>query len=87
MYSLGFLVQTIQGIPQQQIQMTGERPIMPVVSMSQAGNQVQQTIQQALPGAIQQSLPMQPNLAVTHQQMPMGMLHSVNMFKFFQAYY
>ena len=75
---VNFVVQTIQGIPQQQIQMAGERPIMPVVSMSQAGaQQVQQAIQQTIPGTLQQSLPLQPNLAVTHQPMPMGMLHSV----------
>lgn len=70
-------VQTIQGIPQQQIQMTGDRPIMPVVSMSQAGTQQVQQIQQTIPGALQQSLPLQSNLAVTHQPMSMGMLHSV----------
>ncbi|RZB39062.1 polyhomeotic-like protein 1, partial [Asbolus verrucosus] len=65
------------GIPQQQIQMAGDRPIMPVVSMSQAGaQQVQQAIQQTIPGTLQQSLPLQPNLAVTHQPMSMGMLHS-----------
>lgn len=80
-------VQTIQGIPQQQIQMAGDRPIMPVVSMStQNGQQVQQTIQQSIPGTIQQGLPLQPNLAVTQQPMQMGMqqLHPVGIFMTFK---
>lgn len=64
-------MQTIQGIQQQQI-ITGDRPIMPVVSMStqQAAQPVQQ-LQQTIPGTLPQGLPLQPNLAVT-QQMQMG---------------
>lgn len=68
-------MQTIQGIQQQQIQV-GDRPIMPVVSMStQPGApQVQQAIQQAIPGAITQAgMQLQPNLAVTQQPMPVSM--------------
>ncbi|KAI4466351.1 polycomb group protein [Holotrichia oblita] len=61
----------IQGIQQQQI-ITGDRPIMPVVSMStqQTAQPVQQ-LQQTIPGTLPQGLPLQPNLAVT-QQMQMG---------------
>lgn len=69
-------MQTIQGLPQQQIQVqAGDRPVMPVVSMpAQPNNQhVQQTIQQTMPANIQQSIPLQPNLAVTQQPMQMGM--------------
>lgn len=69
-------MQTIQGIPQQQIQVQqGDRPVMPVVSMpAQPTNQaVQQTMQQPMPATIQQSIPLQPNLAVTQQPMQMGM--------------
>ncbi|KAI4466372.1 polycomb group protein [Holotrichia oblita] len=60
-----------QGIQQQQI-ITGDRPIMPVVSMStqQTAQPVQQ-LQQTIPGTLPQGLPLQPNLAVT-QQMQMG---------------
>lgn len=69
-------MQTIQGIPQQQIQVqAGDRPVMPVVSMPAQPNnqQVQQTMQQPMTATIQQSIPLQPNLAVTQQQMQMGM--------------
>lgn len=70
-------MQTIQGIPQQQIQVQAgtDRPVMPVVSMpAQPNNQsVQQAMQQQMPGTIQQSIPLQPNLAVTQQAMQMGM--------------
>ncbi|KAK9869543.1 hypothetical protein WA026_003298 [Henosepilachna vigintioctopunctata] len=68
-------VQTIQGIPQQQIQMAGDRPIVPVVSMSQANaQQVQQSLQQSIQqSAIQQCMPIQSNLTVTQQTMPMQM--------------
>lgn len=74
-------MQTIQGIPQQQLQVAGDRPVMPVVSMpAQPNNQVQQAIQQAIPATIQQGLPLQPNLAVTQQPMSMGMqqIHPVS---------
>lgn len=70
---------TIQGIQQQQI-MAGERPIMPVVSMSaQPANQPVQQLQQTIPGTLSQALPLQPNLAVT-QQMQMGVqqIHPVS---------
>lgn len=69
-------MQTIQGIPQQQIQVqAGDRPVMPVVSMPAQPNnqQVQQAMQQPMSTTIQQSIPLQPNLAVTQQPMQMGM--------------
>lgn len=56
--------------------MAGDRPIMPVVSMSAQANaaqQVQQQIQQQNIGTIQQGLPLQSNLAVTQQPMQMNM--------------
>lgn len=56
--------------------MAGDRPIMPVVSMSaQPTNQqqVQQQIQQQNLGTIQQGLGLQPNLTVTQQPMQMNM--------------
>lgn len=59
-------MQAIQGIPQQQIQVAGDRPVMPVVSMPAQPNQ-QQAMQQAMPATIQQGLPLQSNLAVTQQ--------------------
>lgn len=75
-------MQTIQGIPQQQIQVAGDRPVMPVVSMPAQPNaqQVPQTLQQTIPGAIPQGIPLQPNLAVTQQALPMGMqqIHPVS---------
>lgn len=73
--NLSLLVQTIPTIPSQQLQMAGDRPIMPVVSMSAQPNgqqQVQQMQQQNI-GTIQQSLPLQSNLAVTQQPMQMNM--------------
>lgn len=79
-------MQTIQGIQQNQIQMT-DRPIMPVVSMSaqpaSAQQQVQQTLQQAMQsGTLPQGINLQSNLAVTQQTMPMGMqqIHPVSFF-------
>lgn len=71
-------MQTIQGIPQQQIQVAGDRPVMPVVSMP--AQPTAQQVQQAIPGTIQQGLPLQPNLAVTQQPMPMSMqqIHPVS---------
>lgn len=83
-------MQAIQGLQQQQIQV-GDRPIMPVVSMStQPGTQqVQQTLQQTIPGTITQAgIPLQPNLAVTQQPMSVGMqqLHSVSIFYFYIPY-
>ncbi|XP_017774341.1 PREDICTED: polyhomeotic-proximal chromatin protein-like isoform X3 [Nicrophorus vespilloides] len=62
-------MQTIQGIPHQSMQMQGDRPIMPVVSMSAQGQngQVQQAMQQTIQG-----LSLQSNLAVTQQPMQMG---------------
>lgn len=57
----------ISGMQQQQI-VTGDRPIMPVVSMP-AAQQMQQAITQGIP----QTLPLQPNLAVAQQQMTMPM--------------
>lgn len=71
-------MQTIQGIPQQQIQVAGDRPVMPVVSMPAQPSQ--QAIQQAMPAGIQQGLPLQSNLAVTQQAMSMGMqqIHPVS---------
>lgn len=56
--------------------MAGDRPIMPVVSMSAQQNaqqQVQQQIQAQNIGTLQQGLPLQPNLAVTQQPMQMNM--------------
>lgn len=70
-----FSVQTIPAIQSQQLQMAGDRPIMPVVSMSAQPNG-QQQVQQIQPqniGSIQQGLPLQPNLAVTQQPMQMNM--------------
>lgn len=70
-------MQTIQGIPQQQLQVAGDRPVMPVVSMpAQPSQQVQQTMS----ANIQQGLPLQSNLAVTQQAMSMGMqqIHPVS---------
>lgn len=63
------MIQTIQGIPQQQISMAGDRPIMPVVSVPAQTQQVQQQI----PSNLQQGLPLQSNLAVTQQSMQMNM--------------
>ncbi|XP_045469794.1 polyhomeotic-proximal chromatin protein-like isoform X3 [Harmonia axyridis] len=73
------MIQTIQGIQQQQIQMAGDRPIMPVASMSQTNSQqVQQTLQQTIQqGTIQQCLPIQSNLAVTQQTMPMQQMQQI----------
>lgn len=72
-------MQTIQGLQQQQL-IAGDRPIMPVVSMStqQTAQPVQQ-LQQTIPGTLSQGLPLQPNLAVT-QQMQMGVqqIHPVS---------
>lgn len=69
----------IQGMQQQQI-VTSDRPIMPVASMpTQQAQQVQQ-LQQSLPGTVTQTgIPLQPNLAVTQQPMPMNVqqIHSV----------
>ncbi|XP_060534304.1 polyhomeotic-proximal chromatin protein-like [Cylas formicarius] len=62
-------VQTVQGIPQQQLQIGGDRSIMPVVSMAGTNQQQQQQIQQQL----QHGIPLQPNLAVTQQAMQMNM--------------
>lgn len=67
---------TISGMQQQQI-VTGDRQIMPVVSMSAAPNN--QQMQQAISQGIPQTLPLQPNLAVAQQQMtmPMQQIHPV----------
>nr|CAI5821366.1 unnamed protein product [Callosobruchus analis] len=68
------MIQTIPAIQSQQIQMAGDRPVMPVVSMStQQVNpqQVQQIQQQNL--GIQQGMQLQGNLAVTQQPMQMNM--------------
>lgn len=78
-------MQTLQGLQQQQLQVTSDRPIMPVVSMSAQANaqQLQQTLQQALPGtAVPQGLPLPSNLAVTQQPMQMSMqqIHPVSIF-------
>lgn len=68
---------------QQPMQVQGDRPIMPVVSMSaQSTAQVQQTMQsmQQLQGTIH---PLQSNLAVTQQPMQMNIqqLHQVSIFR------
>ncbi|CAH2002081.1 unnamed protein product [Acanthoscelides obtectus] len=68
------MIQTIPAIQSQQIQMAGDRPVMPVVSMStQQVNpqQVQQMQQQNL--NIQQGMQLPGNLAVTQQPMQMNM--------------
>lgn len=68
-------MQTLQSLQQQQIQVSGDRPIMPVVSMSaqQNAQQMQQTLQQTIQAGMSQGLPIQSNLAVTQQPMTMGM--------------
>lgn len=68
----------ISGMQQQQL-VTGDRPIMPVVSMPTA-TQMQQAISQGIP----QTLPLQPNLAVAQQQMtmPMQQIHPVSTFNY-----
>lgn len=70
------MIQTIQGIPQQQLQITNDRPIMPVVSMSTQSNA--QQVQQQIQGTIQQNIPLQQNQSVTQQTMQVNMqqLHS-----------
>lgn len=74
------MMNIVQGIPQQQIQVSGDRPIMPVVSMptaqgaNAAGQATVQQITQTLPpGAMPQQIALQPNLAITQQQLAMGM--------------
>ncbi|XP_048524773.1 polyhomeotic-like protein 2 isoform X5 [Dendroctonus ponderosae] len=59
-------LQAIQGIPQQQIQMGGDRSLIPV-------QQVQQQLQQQIPCSIQQGIPLQPNLVT--QAMNMQQIH------------
>ncbi|ERL93206.1 hypothetical protein D910_10503 [Dendroctonus ponderosae] len=62
-------LQAIQGIPQQQIQMGGDRSLIPV-------QQVQQQLQQQIPCSIQQGIPLQPNLVT--QAMNMQQIHPVS---------